>query len=174
MSLGLRTINDLPEIINDVILAIDDVPDIMSPGLRTIDDLAEIINDLRRSLMRVGVLARLAQVAFDRCDERLDVDRFRDVAVAAGFEEAVLVAAHGVGGQGEDGDARGAFVGLDGTDDREARSGRSGRRRSRGAPRRALAHHPGKLRQDLVNVITRIVRSTAAAARFRDPATALR
>jgi hypothetical protein len=65
ISLVLRTIDELPDIINDVILAIDDVAEIISPGLRTINDLPEIINDLPRSLMRAGVRARLAQVAFD-------------------------------------------------------------------------------------------------------------
>src|ERR1051325_8629012 len=44
------------------------------------------------------------KVLLDRSNERLHVDRLRDVPVAAGLEEAVLVAAHGVGGEGEDGD----------------------------------------------------------------------
>src|SRR4051795_9479919 len=53
-----------------------------------------------------------ANVRPDRRQERLHVNRFRDVAVAAGFEETVLVAAHGVGGEGEDRDRSRLRVGL--------------------------------------------------------------
>src|SRR5436305_315455 len=54
----------------------------------------------------------LSKVRLDRGEEGLHVDRLGDVAVAAGVEEAVLVAAHGVGGEGEDGDAGRAQVAL--------------------------------------------------------------
>src|SRR4051794_18162695 len=53
-----------------------------------------------------------ANVRPDRRQKRLHVDRFRDVAVASRFEETVLVAAHGVGGEGEDRDRSRLRIGL--------------------------------------------------------------
>src|SRR6185436_9084173 len=66
------------------------------------------------------VTSGLPQILLEGGEEGLHVDRLGDVAVAAGLEEAVLVAAHGVRGQRQDGDLPGAVVALHLAHDREA------------------------------------------------------
>src|SRR5204862_8184588 len=69
---------------------------------------------------------RLCQVLLDRRNERLHVDRLRDVSVAARFAEAVLVAAHRMRRQREDRDAAGALVCFHLAHDRPAPRARQG------------------------------------------------